>query len=552
MASDAEAILSHPRSNADQLAAAQTWLRDYGAGLAVGLAAFLFAGGVLSGLRLFDNDYDWINQAQDAGLLQLLGDILRPIPERWGFQDRPTQTLVFRLIYGAVGYSAFSFYTFKAALFGGVCFGITRLSITLGLGHRASVLAGTIFALSSSGQASALWVSDFELLTEILILAAFGIFWRILHSVPKSKIEECLNQAMFVLISVAAHRTKGSAKLIPAIVFLYLILYRRDQIRRFLPSLALIALTIIPVFSVFDDPIPPFAPFAEDHSQGWMWKPANLQTLGTLVVGNFHPFFGTSGPNIIAFSMLSVLAPAVLWSTGLAFIYLMLRSRKSFSLTGWRFLCIWAAISIASYTAFPRLPEGFMARYIVVGLVPVSMLIGLILDQASRRFTAKVAWPALGCILMMHAATNLSSTRYLRDTLGQVIVAYDQAREHISTQVTDSDVLVIGFDYGYHRRVSDSNRYHKESLRIDKPGSGSFHVLIRTDQNLDAIEHESTIQQIQRSVRFPAADGRMKVGIRPVRTFSGLTSSFYDRHVYGMRQSFAGILYKVTYGQEQS
>jgi hypothetical protein len=517
----------------------------------VGLAAFLFAGVVLSGLRLFDNDYDWINQAQDAGWLQLLGDIFRPIPERWGFQDRPTQTLVFRLIYGAVGYSAFTFYTFKAALFGGGCFGITRLSITLGLSRRASVLAGAIFALSSSGQASALWVSDFELLTEILILAGLGIFWRTLHSVPKSRIEEFLNQALFVLISVAAHRTKGSAKLIPVIVFLYLLLYRRDQIRRFLPALVLIALTIIPVFSVFDNPIPPFAPFAEDHSQGWMWKPANLQTLGTLMVGNFHPFFGTSGPNI-AFSMLSVLAPAVLWSTGLAFIYLMLRDRKSFSLTGWRFLCIWAAISIVSYAAFPRLPEGFMARYIVVGLVPVSMLIGLILDQASRRFSAKVALPALVCILTIHAATNLSSTRYLRDTLGQVIVAYDQAREHISTQIADSDVLLIGFDYSYHRRVSDSNRYHKESLRLDKPGSGSFHVLIRTDQNLDAIEHESTIQQIQRSVRFPPTDDQMKVGIRPVRTFSGLTDSFYDRHIYGTRQSFAGILYEVTYGQEQS
>ena len=46
--------------------------------------------------------------------------------------------------------------------------------------------------------------------------------------------------------------------------------------------------------------------------------------------------------------------------------------------------------------------------------------------------------------------------------------------------------------------------------------------------------------------------GRIKVGIQPVRTFPGLTDSFYDRHVYGNRQSFAGILYEMTYEQEKS
>ena len=79
-----------------------------------------------------------------------------------------------------------------------------------------------------------------------------------------------------------------------------------------------------------------------------------------------------------------------------------------------------------------------------------------------------------------------------------------------------------------------------------------LHILIRTDQDLDAVEHQSTIQQIQRSVRFPKVKGRLKVGIRPVQTFPGLTDSFYDKHVYRKRQSFVGILYEMTYEQERS
>ena len=276
MASDAKAILSHPRSDAShQLGVIAGWLKQAGPGILLCLGAFAYAGTVLGSLRLFDNDYDWINQAQDAGWFQILADIFRPIPERWGFQDRPVQVLCFKFLFGFSGYSPGAYYTFKAALFAAVCIGIMRLSLALGLDRRSSILAGVIFAVSGPGQASALWVSDFELLAEILMLAAFGLFWRILNSDPAaSRVKEFRNQAMFVMLAVVAHRTKGSAKLIPAIVLIYLFLYRRDQVRRFLPALVLISLTIVPVFALISDPIPPFAPFAEDRSQGWMWKPA--------------------------------------------------------------------------------------------------------------------------------------------------------------------------------------------------------------------------------------------------------------------------------------
>ena len=68
MASDAKAILSHPRSNAGfQLSIVARWLRQTGPIVLLCLGAFAYAATVLGSLRLFDNDYDWINQAQDTG-----------------------------------------------------------------------------------------------------------------------------------------------------------------------------------------------------------------------------------------------------------------------------------------------------------------------------------------------------------------------------------------------------------------------------------------------------------------------------------------------------
>ena len=161
--------------------------------------------------------------------------------------------------------------------------------------------------------------------------------------------------------------------------------------------------------------------------------------------------------------------------------------------------------------------------------------------------------PALTCILALHGAHNLKSTRHLRDTLGQVIVAYDLAREYIAHNLTHAEVLIIGFHYGYNRRIADSNAYHDQLLQIhERDLARTLHVLVRIDQDLNAIEHQTTIQEIRKSIKLPVVEGRFRVKVRPVETFPGLTDSFYDKHIYGSTQSFAGVLYEVTFDREQA
>ena len=103
MATDAKAILSHPRSDDLQLSAVVDGLRRWSPVLIPGLLAFTYAAVLLAELRLFDNDHDWINQAREIEWFALVGEILRPVPERWGFQDRPVQILCFKLLYTLFG-----------------------------------------------------------------------------------------------------------------------------------------------------------------------------------------------------------------------------------------------------------------------------------------------------------------------------------------------------------------------------------------------------------------------------------------------------------------
>ncbi|HAA75184.1 TPA: hypothetical protein DCE37_08705 [Candidatus Latescibacteria bacterium] len=553
MATDAKAILSHPRQpDALQLDAVTRWFSGRGLPIWTGSIAFLICASVLSGLRLFDNDYDWINQARDTGWLTVVWEILRPIPEGWGFQYRPVQVLGFKALDALAGETPWVYYGFKSVLFAGVTAAIARFALTIGLDRRAAGIAALTFALAGPGVASALWVSDIELLAELLILGALGLFWRMIANTPSDRRQEFLHRALFVLVTVVAHRTKGSAKLIPAIVLLYLVLYRRDQLRRFLPSIALIGLTIVPVLSIGSDPVPPFAPFAEDRSQGWMWKPANLETLATLTIGNIHLLKGTSGPDI-AFSLGAVLTPALLWATVLSGAVLVLRRRRSLSFPGLGLITVWASLAILSYASFPSLPEGFMARYVVVALVPASLLIGCVIAGASRSLPWRIGLPLLTALLTVHAIHNWDSTRHLRDTLGQVIVAYDRSRDYLATRIEDANVLIVGFSYGYNRQVEDSNRYHRDRLALTEADlERPLHVLVRTDQDIDNLEHNTTVQDIRNAIQLPKVGHRVRVRVQPVEVFSGLTESIYDKHIYASRQSFSGILYEVTFEQERS
>ena len=284
-----------------------------------------------------------------------------------------------------------------------------------------------------------------------------------------------------------------------------------------------------------------------------MWKPANLETLSILVVGNAHPLFGTRGPEI-AYSLLANLSPWLLWPALIAVVFA-LRETTVRALGTDPFLglvSIWLVVAVLAYSAYPRLPEGFMARYVVVAFVPATLLVTRGLDALLRRFSVgrAAAGIALTLLVLGHGLTQAEGIRTQRDSLGQVIVTYDRARAAIAQDIDAADIVIIGFGYGYNRQRNDSNRYHigPQKILAAQPQTDPLYVLIQSEQDIDAPRYDDGILDIQNSVIFNKPENiQLKVGIRPVATYHGLTTSTYDRTVYRSHLSFVGLLYQVTY-----
>jgi len=523
----------------------------------LGLAAFVYLGLLTQGERLFDNDYDWIAAAQ-VGWLEILGRIGMPIPESWGFQDRPVQVLCFKILHTTFGYSPAPYYAFKALLLAGVACGIALFCLRTGLGLRAGLAAAGIFALSGPVFSSALWVSDFELLAQIFILAAFGLFLALEQQdfYRTNRLKFYLYQAGILICSLLGHRTKGSAKLIPVILLVYLVTYRRNALKRYLPLLVLIALTIVPVFALLSDPVPPFAPFSEDRSQGWMWRPANLETLSMLLVGNARLLTGVSGVEP-AYSLLGVLCPVLFWTTSGGIGFILYRRRKIRPLTPPEraaaiFVAIWLAVVMVSFSAFPRLPLGFMSRYVTGALAPAGILIALVFSRAAAALPAgwkSRAIPVIALIVLTHGAVNFRYVRDARETLGQLMIAYDRARISISESIRNANVLMLDLPFSYNRPLDDGNHYIKRlgrTLNIDL--SRPLYVLVQHGGDAKKIDHLPLVRKIRQALRvLPAKDvAGYRVGIRPVRAFHGLTDTLYDRWIHRSMNSALAVLYHIT------
>lgn len=528
----------------------QTFALRWHLPVGVCLGAGLYLSFYVEGLRFFDNDYDWINQAVAAPWAGTLADILRPVPADWGFSFRPVQVLLFKVLHGIFGERAAAFYGFKCLAAGAAVAGIAVAAQVFWGSRRTALMAAGCFALASSTFASALWVSDFELVAQTFALAGVTAFWHANRRLDTTSLHTAAYQAIVVLLVVLAHRTKGSAKILPFVFATYLALFERDRFWKWAPALGLTALTVIPLFSLLDNPIPPFTPFSEDLSQGWKWRPANLDTLFLLLVGNAHPLFGAYG-EAPGHSLLTNLMPWLLWPSiaggalGCATWWKGCRIDRSVGL-----VLIWLAATIASFSAFPRLPEGFMSRYVVVALVPASLLVARSINDLAGQLKSMhqyVAPAALAGLFLAHGVTQVHQTRQKRETLGQAFVAYDRARGAIAQNIWGADILILGFPYGYNRERTDTNVYHHDRLvaaaDLDRP----LYVLVRSDQVVDQPRFDDGIPPIQESLHFNRPhDVQLKVGLRPVASYHGLTDSLYDEHIYRSRRSFVGLLFEVT------
>jgi hypothetical protein len=518
--------------------------------------SILYLGLLTQGQELFDNDYDWITEAQQPWL-HILGEVFRPIPEGWGFQTRPVQVACFKALHQTFGDAPLPYYAFKSGLFGLVTIGVAFFCLQGGLKLRAAISAASMFALSAPVYASALWISDFELLAQLFMLAAFGSLLRLEASdlFRSSPVAYRLAQVGILLASLLGHRTKGSAKLIPLVIALYLLLHHRDAIKRNIPLIGAIALTVLPIFWILESPIPPFAPFAQDQSQGWMWKPASLTGIWLLLVGNAHLLTGTTGPEAVH-SLLGTLLPVPLWMAVIAGLLMLLNRRARRGSPGALprpvALCgIWLLVAVLSFASYPSLPIGFMARYVTSALIPACVLVAYVVCLAIEDSPTRLRRSGtvlLSAMVLTHGLCNFGHVRRIRESLGQIVVLCHRARSDISRTVQDATVVLLGLPYSYRKPLPDGNVYLKDPGDLAQMDPGRpLYILVAHDGIADQVDHEHAVAKALPLLRrLPDVGAGYQVDIRPVKTFDGLTDSLYDRWIHASRRSFLATLLKIN------
>ena len=276
--------------------------------------------------------------------------------------------------------------------------------------------------------------------------------------------------------------------------------------------------------------------------------------LGVLLFGNVHLIHGISEGGA-AHSLLGALSPVLLWCGILAGGLLLSRrrvvcgishrERATVPLVG-----IWFTATVVSFSAFPRLPAEFMARYVTVALVPASILLGVLFARSAMALPNRLrsaAVPVLAAVVIGHGLTGFDQARYTRDFIGQIIVAYDRAREDIARTVRNSDVFLLDFTYGYNRPIQDGNRYIPITGRpVRVNAARPLYVLVHHEGEGSRIDYTRPARRIASALEgLLEGTAGHRVGLQPVGDYHGLTDGLYDRWIYRSPRSSHAILYRI-------
>lgn len=129
---------------------------------------WIFLGGLVyafiltQGLPLWDDDFtSWFSKIHDRSLLSLIGEWLSPVstqPQYWGFNERPLQKVIYKLLHAAFGYESWAYFLFKDLVYAGLgamlyLWGLRLVPATRG-GRLAALSASAFFVLAPGPMAS--------------------------------------------------------------------------------------------------------------------------------------------------------------------------------------------------------------------------------------------------------------------------------------------------------------------------------------------------------------------------------------------------------------
>jgi hypothetical protein len=422
------------------------------------LIAFLYSSFFLQGLPLFDNDYNqWIHYAREYSLPTILWQVFNPILEDWNVDFRPTQTLVFKALFSLFEYDPSGYYYFKSlmlALFSTTYFLFLRRYLNT---TSVAAFSALFLTMASSTFTSLRWVSDFVIVSEFIALLVYATFLYLetLEKPSKTKLFACL--ALMVILTLICDRTKANGKLIPGILFFYIVLLDWRKLKRYGFTILLMVITVLPWKVLINNPIP-FLSAEPGTVKYYAWQPASLEKFRVLFGGDFEflsLFYSGDSP----ISILAIIGFPLLYAFILAIAVLIFRRAPITKID--KFLIVWSVINITALMSYPTLPSHFQARYAISVLIPLIPLVLLTIYRAAqltwnRRWIPKLL---ITTLVFMQLCFHGYNTFRARNGDPTVRIANAKLREYIANNFKNSWFYYMEIDVALFRPTNDGNQF---------------------------------------------------------------------------------------------
>jgi len=486
------------------------------------LAAFFYSSFFLQGLRLFDNDYNqWLRYAREYSFPSILGQIFNPILYDWNVDFRPTEILIFKGLFSFFGYAAPGYYYFKSlllAIFAATYFVFLRRYLD---NVAIAALSALFVIVAESSFASLMWVSDFAVLSELLALIVYGIFLHLEATQDTPNRVLIFSLASIAIVTLICDRTKANGKLIPAVLFLYVIASDWRKLKKYGWALAVMVITILPWKVLIDNPAP-FLYAKGGTVKPYAWQPASLVQFWNLFGADFQPWslIHSGHPPV---SVLGIIGFPILYAFIVAMFILKLQPIHVDNTV--RLLIIWAFINIAALASYPSLPVHFQARYAIGVLVPTIPLLLLAISNAAYSMSKdmRIAQTVMAVLMTTPIALHCYYTFQARNDFPTLMIASDTLREYVAQHFTNTSFFYLNSPVMAFRPADDRNEFFT-SLDRDINTVASQ---VRSKSNLYVISF------------FPLKESFLDEPL----AFPGKSNALYDR----MFNTGSAGLYKYTF-----
>ena len=440
------------------------------------------------------------------------------------------QILIFKALFSLFQYNPSGYYYFKSLVL--AIFSTSYFFFLFRYLRNVTVAVWSAFfiGLAASTFTSLMWVSDFVLVTEFLALLVYAIFLNLEIRPKRNGTAFHVSLVLMIVLTLLCDRTKANGKLIPAILFAYVLLSDRRKFRTYGPAIAVMLILVLPWKVLIDNPAPfLFAKSGPVHA--YAWQPASVSQFWRLFGGDFEPLsvLYSAHPPI---SVLGIIGFPLLYACIISIIIVLKRQRVHAGKMI-RFLIVWAAVNAAALMSYPFLPAHFQARYAISVLTPLVPLLLLTMYNAAELTwkRAKVAEVLVVALVLIQIGFHGYHTFRTRNDFPTLMIASDTLREYIAQNFKDTWFFYLNSPVIVFRPTHDGNRFFTSleddinNVASNRPLNADLYVISFFPLNESFLELP---------VAFPGKSGGLYD-----RIFNRGKSSFYKYTFY---------LYKVKTG----